>query len=249
MGCRSSKIASEPELTHQELNYRGMLYFMQNDLNCALDDFNYAILRNPKFAEALCNRAIVHQKLENIEAAYNDLHKAFKLNPQLAANIDISVLKKLYQSSAQFYNALKKFFTFKQRLSACYEGETPAEYEDLYDPITFEIMDDPISLSSGHTYDRKTIQTWFLQQGNPENTICPLSRNTINYLEFQQIKPHINTKKRLEKFINEKETLGQEQIEQERRLQYSKKALLQKHQREAGEQQADDAMLAQSQMP
>lgn len=225
MGCGSSKV-SNLQINYEELNIRGIAYLLQENLEAAHEDFSKAISIKPKAAKAYFNRAMIYYKQDKIEALFDDLVRAFKLNPQLAINTDPRILKKLFESSEPLYHQLKKYLSFSQRLAVCYEGEAPEHYEDLYDPITNTLMDEPVALPSGHTYDRKTIENWFEQQGNPAQTTCPLSRQLINYDDFQKIQVHLNTKRRIEQFIKAQEENGRAKIEQKKRDELSKQALL-----------------------
>ncbi|KAF9588256.1 hypothetical protein IFM89_008668 [Coptis chinensis] len=52
---------------------------------------------------------------------------------------------------------------------------TPQFPDDFKCPISLEIMTDPVILSSGHTFDRSSIQRWI----DSGNRICPLTKQTI----------------------------------------------------------------------
>ncbi|GAV59074.1 Arm domain-containing protein/U-box domain-containing protein [Cephalotus follicularis] len=46
-------------------------------------------------------------------------------------------------------------------------------YEAFYCPLTKEIMDDPVTIDSGVTYERKAITEWFEKFKNSEIIVCP----------------------------------------------------------------------------
>ncbi|KAL8136569.1 hypothetical protein V2J09_002570 [Rumex salicifolius] len=52
--------------------------------------------------------------------------------------------------------------------------------EDLRCPISLEIMTDPVTISTGHTYDRESISKWF-KEGNP---ICPTTGKRLRSIEW-----------------------------------------------------------------
>ncbi|KAK0573299.1 hypothetical protein LWI29_006041 [Acer saccharum] len=46
-------------------------------------------------------------------------------------------------------------------------------YETFFCPLTKEIMDDPVTIESGVTYEKKAIMEWFETFENPEEMFCP----------------------------------------------------------------------------
>ncbi|EPS57490.1 hypothetical protein M569_17328, partial [Genlisea aurea] len=48
--------------------------------------------------------------------------------------------------------------------------------EDFLCPISLQIMADPVILSSGHTFDRSSIQRWF----DSGNRTCPISKKPLS---------------------------------------------------------------------
>ena len=54
--------------------------------------------------------------------------------------------------------------------------------QDFICPISMEIMEDPISASCGHIFDRKSIEAWL----NEQNT-CPICRKIIDFLSSETI--------------------------------------------------------------
>ncbi|KAJ4824847.1 hypothetical protein Tsubulata_048758 [Turnera subulata] len=48
-------------------------------------------------------------------------------------------------------------------------------YETFYCPLTKEIMEDPVTLKSGVTYERKAISHWFEEFGNSQEVVCPVT--------------------------------------------------------------------------
>ncbi|GMH26195.1 hypothetical protein Nepgr_028038 [Nepenthes gracilis] len=52
-------------------------------------------------------------------------------------------------------------------------------YESFFCPLTKEIMDDPVTIQSGVTYERKAITEWFEEFENSEEVICPATENKL----------------------------------------------------------------------
>ncbi len=72
-----------------------------------------------------------------------------------------------------------------------------------YCPISQALMNDPVTVSSGQTYDKKAIQVWLMAG----NTICPLTRKTL----LESAKTKLNTNIREKNAIR----LGLEKLERE----------------------------------
>ncbi|GMH01618.1 hypothetical protein Nepgr_003457 [Nepenthes gracilis] len=68
--------------------------------------------------------------------------------------------------------------------------------EDFRCPISLEIMADPVTISTGHTYDRASILKWF-REGNP---ICP---NTGEMLETFELLPNLALQRLIRQFCAE----------------------------------------------
>ena len=100
-------------------------------------------------------------------------------------------------------NLLKKFPTFEYRLEKIgYEG---GEINiDFKCPISLVIMNDPIAVSSGQTYDRESLESLFKSKGNPDTVACPVTRLPINKSELKN-ETHVLTKKMIDRFVCAKE--------------------------------------------
>ena len=57
-----------------------------------------------------------------------------------------------------------------------HENQIPVEY---LDPITFEIMKDPVITADGYTYDRSTIEKWFVNHETSPMTNLPLKNRDL----------------------------------------------------------------------
>jgi len=90
---------------------------------------------------------------------------------------------------------------FSQRLQAINVDKIPKKH---CCPISHELMDDPITVSSGQTFDRKSLTTWFAAKGNPDEIKCPLSNALIKKAELN-FATNILVKSTIEAFVTKKE--------------------------------------------
>ncbi len=88
---------------------------------------------------------------------------------------------------------------------------------DLYDPISGDLMKDPVIAADGHTYSRETITMWFAQcQRTGKSITSPLTRKDLS---SEALKENITLKKIIDSYIQEekKNVLSQRQVEEDRR--------------------------------
>lgn len=72
-----------------------------------------------------------------------------------------------------------------------------SEIPDAFlDPVTHEVMRDPVTLDDGHSYERVSIQEWF---GRGKRT-SPITNLTVNSTKMI---PNINLKKAIDEFLDE----------------------------------------------
>ena len=133
-----------------------------------------------------------------------------------AGDTALSIARK--KGHHEIASLLETFGTFHYRLREIRFGEAKLDKEglELYasvrDPITFEIMNDPIALSSGITYDRNSIIKWFESQKSPithkipEILPCPVTRLPIRRDELNN-KTHVITKNMIEHFVRREELI------------------------------------------
>ena len=115
--------------------------------------------------------------------------------------------------SAAHQAASKAAPTFDDRLTAIPgfdENHIPPE---LIDPILLRIINDPIVVASGITYDRASLTQYFASKGNPEQIQCPTTRSVIKKDELKN-KTRIREKDLIEKFVSEQETTYKKRQEQ-----------------------------------
>lgn len=133
--------------------------------------------------------------------------------------------------------------------------ETEIPYEFLC-PITYEIMNDPVVITSGRSYERAAITEWF-----KSHSIDPMSREILASLElipnrhlkeaiasFLEMKPHLKREDQIEGdfkyavnlFVTEQENRLREEEYQQKRRQNNAKTLANKGRKL--EQRADDEL-------
>lgn len=192
------------------LIYRSNIYHSQGDCINALADLHEVMRIIPKFALIYYKAAEIYLKISKIPQALEHYVKAFKLDKALAQLIEKEQLIEWYASHPQLYTRLKPFFLYSQRLSACDPNDESTELSEYLDPLSYVLMNDPITFSTtGHTYDRETIKSWFISTGNPEQVTCPLSRIVIPYIEFQQAASNVLLKKLIERQLEQLEKKNQ----------------------------------------
>ncbi len=94
---------------------------------------------------------------------------------------------------------LEGYYSYQARLNRInYTGDIP---EHMKSTISGDIMNDPITISSGITYDRRELHQWF---GQKHTTTCPITRRTISrdQLAFAST---VYLKNMIEQFVTAKE--------------------------------------------
>lgn len=92
--------------------------------------------------------------------------------------------------------------SFQTRLAEIgYKGEIP---EKLACPVTKDIMNCPITVSSGFTFDKETLEKTLKAQGNGFTFPCPMTRKSIAYSELNNM-PNNTIKDMIEEFVHAKE--------------------------------------------
>lgn len=143
-------------------------------------------------------------------------------NPNPTDDARINLLEGLEQSNDQgsYTNALfilKNFGTFQYRLKEVEFDENNLDADDIEiyiscrDPITLEIINDPVAVSSGITYDRKSLRDWFehkkdlITQEIPATIPCPITKLPIQRSELNN-NTHVITRGMINRFVLKQET-------------------------------------------
>jgi len=88
--------------------------------------------------------------------------------------------------------------------------EGRAIFASLRDPITLELINDPIAVSSGITYDRKSLQRWFeskrdpVTQEIPVTMACPITKFSIHRNELNN-RTHVLIRGAIDHFVSKLE--------------------------------------------
>lgn len=75
--------------------------------------------------------------------------------------------------------------TYDERFNKLKNKETIFVPRMLICPISHTLMNDPITVSSGHTFDRSSLQYAFAAKENPSTIPCPITRKPIHINELK----------------------------------------------------------------
>lgn len=90
-------------------------------------------------------------------------------------------------------------------------GQTQIIPKYLLCPITFELMEDPVSLTSGHTFERRALISHWRSSGSQDVFKCPITKKDIQKFELETW-TNIGMKDATENFVlQEEEKYRQEQ--------------------------------------
>lgn len=100
----------------------------------------------------------------------------------------------------------KRTLSFEERLEDIeYTNSIPNKH---CCPILHSIMNDPVTVSSGVTYDRANLVTQFALEKNPDSLLCSLTRKPIRIEELTNETAAL-VKCSIERFVSKKETAYQ----------------------------------------
>lgn len=86
---------------------RGNSYFQQGNYSAAIEDFDQAILLEPKFFPAFYNRGLSYQHLFEYDLALSDFTQVIELNPKSSAAYNNRGL--IYYKQKNYYKAILEF--------------------------------------------------------------------------------------------------------------------------------------------
>ncbi|MEG4407597.1 tetratricopeptide repeat protein [Microcoleus sp. MON2_D5] len=88
--------------------YRGSAYYYKKEYDCAIADYNQALILNPKYAKAFQNRGLAYYYKKEYERAIADYNQALILNPKNTATFNNRGIayndKKEYNRAIADYN-------------------------------------------------------------------------------------------------------------------------------------------------
>lgn len=145
----------------------------------------------------------------------SSLHQALEVvrSKRFDAALEMALVKaiskaEIYGKAVLIYNA--RPFNFAERLGKLKHFNPDTIPPGFLDPISQEIMNDPITLETGHTYDRKTLYQHFSSLRRPSTFTCPISRGLVTPAEFNK-GTSILIKNFIETFVKEQEVLDQKE--------------------------------------
>jgi len=191
-------LSNDPDLKLECAYKRGVTYTKTSgNFGLGIADMVNGIRTEPKELDGK-----VIKYLEEI------LTKTLSERPRLANTLQINSLEYLFENYPEFYDrVLKPHLSFQQRYVVCTKDENfnlTEDYQDLLDPISNKLINDPIAPYDGHTYDRET-----------------LSKQGLSF-DLEEFKTHVNTKNRLEKLVSSLENKARAKLLEERVLSSSR---------------------------
>ncbi len=181
---------------------RGIAYYKSGYYKEALADMNQALVHNRDYVQAFLHRIPVAINLGDGKQAVEDMRAVLRFNKSLLHQVNTESLVFFCSYDPDFYCRLKELMPFSQRMAVCEWGCAEEENEYL-DQITGVIMDDPVTLSTGHTYDRDTIKKLW-----DNGTIkCPNTQVVITMTEHEMLGLSTNwrERKRIGTYVEERE--------------------------------------------
>lgn len=95
--------------------------------------------------------------------------------------------------------------SFSERLANIPDFNQNDIPKEFIDPISFDIINDPVVFRSGITYDRESLAQYFVSRGNPSFIECPITRDNIHKIELRSNKSSSTIKNLIEKFVRNEE--------------------------------------------
>lgn len=119
----------------------------------------------------------------------------------------------IHGGHAEIVALLKDYTSFQARLAAIhYEAEPDSLCRC---PISFEVMNDPVTVSSGRSYDRKSLRDYFRSRGNPDVLPCPLTRLEIRREELNH-ETNASVMTLIERFVSDEERKHRQRMDMDR---------------------------------
>ncbi|GMH12190.1 hypothetical protein Nepgr_014031 [Nepenthes gracilis] len=76
-------------------------------------------------------------------------------------------------------------------------------------PISLQLMRDPVTLSTGITYDRESIETWLFSR---KNTACPVTKQALSATDHHHLTPNHNLRRLIQSWCVLNASYGIERI-------------------------------------
>ncbi len=200
-------INSSPDISDYHL-IRGIDYRDQNITYTQATLIQLA----PTIADAYLQRSIAYSRGNMILFFLCDLSNFLELSTNIYNKVEIQACTQRLDEKflvavfkyPEFYEKLKPYLSFSQRFEACGINALPEMLQNFIDPITTTIINDPVAVSSGQTYDRQSLIKYFAAHGNPPSLPDPMTKDQIKYSELNN-KTNIAIKNTIDRLITELE--------------------------------------------
>ncbi len=128
----------------------------------------------------------------NFEIQNNEGHTALTVATKHGHTSVVSCLQNFQR------RIVEKEESFEARLEKIhFEGNVPRHF---LCPITQSIMNDPVTLANGQTYDHEALKGYFRSRNFPDTIPCPLTKEPIT-IDALQVKTSIIIKNLIEAFV------------------------------------------------
>ncbi|GLT34556.1 hypothetical protein SLA2020_090650 [Shorea laevis] len=137
-----------------------------------MQNFHFEV-RQPQQLESQMISAVEQPKKEFMKTdsdLYSVTVEVSTENSQVLS-MPIEILKRTSQNSQRKSGNARRYLT---ELSQVAQYLEPL-YETFFCPLTKEIMDDPVTIETGITYERKAIIEWFELSESPDDICCPIT--------------------------------------------------------------------------
>lgn len=156
-------------------------------------DLNYAAVairglsEEMQYADFQVTQAQAEQQRE-VETLQKQREQAQPETDLYSANIEISMTYSKSVSTSDSNGPFQSSGGSSMKPPSMSRNSTEHEFSDqfiepmyrtFYCPLSKKIMDDPVTIETGVTYERKAIQEWFNKFEDPSNVFCPATRKTL----------------------------------------------------------------------
>ncbi len=158
-------------------NNRGIVYKKLNMPQLALDDFNRAIMINPRYPEAYYNRGGVHKMTGNLESALNDYAKTIELEPDNFQGFDARGY--IHRRQGKLTEALEDFKTsirLNPRNPEVYNNRAYIYQKQGRKDLALADYTQAISADPGYVYAYNNRGNLYLEEGEYTPAIADYSR-------------------------------------------------------------------------
>ncbi len=212
----------------------------------------------PTIADAYLQRSIAYSRVNKIPESMSDFYMFIELSDHIYNKVEFPGIKSLDEKIlveifkySESYEKLKPYLSFSQRFEACGTSTIPEMLQNFIDPITTTIINDPVAVSSGQTYDRQSLIKYFAAHGNPPSLPDPITKDPIKYSELNN-KTNIAIKNTIDRLVTELEqsqksrlVLESQQSQEIRRENRTRRPSFTEEMKQQNEMRREETALAQ----